>query len=513
MDLAPNVPVLAGTVFVTLLAYSSLWTEFLLTNHTLPNVLVYPYPSFKTLYEGRWFADVMIQLLGGSGVQAVQLVLAVFIKGVNAQILCAIFNERRPWVMLAVGLALSLHPAFLDYYAFTVDAVTFEIGDTFALLGIFLLARGLHRPVGAVVGCAVLFVLAIAAYQPKIALCAVLLLLWLASGESVRHPAERRMPSGRLSAVALSLAAASSALMLSVLVYYISHRFTVVLDTGGARQHVNDLGGMVRQALAAYPALLADFSSRVDYLPRKLSLLPMLVIIAGFIAALFKCYRVGAGALAVSAVSMIFLPIALQSSYVINDQTWTNVGRVLTPHAYLLAWCLIMLLGIPVARVAAGVVSTVLTFVFFIVASQEASAASLKSVFDQAKINRIVMRIEEVVPDLYSRTHPIVVVGELRADLLRQMKRYPNRLYGSQFATEAFIGYRQTELLNFYIGREVVVRPTADQRQSALHAAAVHSSWPAQDSVFLDGDTIVVVLDRYAAGTPATWIKGQYSDP
>jgi len=242
--------------------------------------------------------------------------------------------------------------------------------------------------------------------------------------------------------------------------------------------------------------------------------LPALMVIGGLVSALFKCYRRGPGTFIVSAISIAALPIALQVSYVINDQAWPDVGRILSPHGYLLVSCvLIMFRELPAARIFVGSVSSLLAFMFFIGASQEANAATLKSTFDLAKVNRIVARIEGAVPDLYMRQHSIVVIGQLSLNSIHRMKRFANRLYGSQFATEPFINYRQTELLNFYLGKEMIVRPTADQRNLALHVAAARRPWPAPESVFLQGDIIVVLLDRYTAGAPVTWIVGQSSEP
>jgi hypothetical protein len=51
----------------TVVVYNYFFTHVGFTNHTFPNVWVYGYPSFKTEYEGRWFADILIQLTADPG--------------------------------------------------------------------------------------------------------------------------------------------------------------------------------------------------------------------------------------------------------------------------------------------------------------------------------------------------------------------------------------------------------------------------------------------------------------
>ena len=68
-QLGQNYKVELGTLFIVqLVAYSYLFTTLFISNHTFPNVWRYTYPSFKTLGEGRWMADLLIAAQGGSQV-------------------------------------------------------------------------------------------------------------------------------------------------------------------------------------------------------------------------------------------------------------------------------------------------------------------------------------------------------------------------------------------------------------------------------------------------------------
>ena len=74
----------------------------------------------------------------------------------------------------------------------------------------------------------------------------------------------------------------------------------------------------------------------------------------------------------------------------------------------------------------------------------------MKTIFDMAKINRIVTRIEDIAADLYGQKMPLVIVGNLSFGSDQPpFKKTPNRLYGAQFSTETFVNYRQVPIVNF----------------------------------------------------------------
>lgn len=483
---------------ISLLAYVPIWTDVLFTNDTIPNVFVTRYPSFKTFYEGRWLADIIIQLAGGSGAQALQFILAAAVQAINALILCRIFRCDRPTSLLVIGCVLVLHPAFLDYYSFTIDATTFALGDTFALLGVLALERVAGRRGVALAVCA--FVAAIASYQPKIALCATLVLCWVTYRAAGRDD--------RLAPLLATCQRAAAAFGLAVIAYYLSTKLTI-FASGGGRQHLNDLPAIAHQILYAFPKLLRDFTTGADYLPRVLQFLPAACGSAAAIIILIRAGKRGPASLAVAVLALVAIIAATRLCYIINDQAWEDFGRITFPHAYLVAGALIVLARTSYARRVGTVAGAILAWSFFVLASQEANAALMKSLFDEQKINRVIARVEAVTPDLYARQHALVIIGDLNFAARRALVRFGNSAYKSQLGTEAFIFYRQTDIVNFLVGADAFTRPTGAQLTQAVAEARQHPAWPAGGSVWRSGDAVVVLLQPYTPQRATTWIQGQ----
>jgi hypothetical protein len=64
----------------------------------------------------------------------------------------------------------------------------------------------------------------------------------------------------------------------------------------------------------------------------------------------------------------------------------------------------------------------------------------------------------------------------------------------------AFEAYRQVEILNYLLGRDVLLRPTTAQAAKSLLSTRGRLPWPARESVYVLDDVIVVVLERYQPG-------------
>src|SRR5262249_48322413 len=168
---------------------------------------------------------------------------------------------------------------------------------------------------------------------------------------------------------------------------------------------------------------------RVDYLPRICIFVPVFGIVLGIAALARQAWNVQKKC-AVSALALIALfPAALQLSYIINDQTWRSTGRILSPHAYCLLFFLASAWSLPKCRHLTTLLVSILVYYFCIVGIQETNTAAIKNIFDIAKINRIVARVESVAPDLYRQRLPVVVVGALGLEPEGRLKKYPNRLY------------------------------------------------------------------------------------
>lgn len=278
-------PIFVGCYIATILVYGYFFTHVGFTNHTFPNVWQYPYPSFKTKYEGRWFADIIIQLTGGSGVPTLQIALASAIQIFNAFLFSYIFKVSNRLVILLISLFIALHPAFLDYYSFSVDHVSFVLGDTLALAGVLALDRlaDNRTRLAASTTC---FVLTLATYQPKIALIGILLVTW----NLIKSIQQREPETGKNNSVdiCLSCAAFFSALIL----YYVTVYLTVNWSTGN-RQQVDSAREIIEQIFYSYPQVFSYFTNRVDYLPSALKAIPGLLILSGVLSIIVNCRRDG----------------------------------------------------------------------------------------------------------------------------------------------------------------------------------------------------------------------------
>ncbi len=481
--------IFVGAYLLTYAVYSYLFTAIIFTDHTLPNVWVYPYPSFKTRQEGRWFADIIIQVFGGSGVPSFQMIVAVGIQIINAFLFAKLINIRQSSRLFLIAAFLSLHPAFLDYYCFSIDHISFALGDSLALVGVLALDRISDRRAGLALA-SFCFVLTLATYGPKIALIGTLLLSWC----MLRPDVDRVLT-------------ALSVFLAGLVVYYITVKLTV---TAGEtyRNHINSLGEVAHQLVVAYPETIKDFTSRVDYLPRLLSFLPSAAIVLGLAGLIVKTWRDGGTTTAlISTALMLGFPVALRLSYLVDDQTWQNSGRILTPHAYFLLFTLASMWSMQLARRLGSCVVAVLVYYFAVLGTEEANAAVIKNTFEVSKINRIVMRVEDIAPDIYEHKFPIVIIGAMKFQPEASLIRFSNSLYGSQFSKETFAPYRQVGILNYFLGQREVVPPDQSQIDSVETGAAGRRPWPAPDSVYLQDGVIVVLLEPYRPDAPITWAR------
>jgi hypothetical protein len=483
----------------SILIYSYLFTTPLFTNHTLPNVWVGRYPGFTTLVEGRWFSDILFQLTGGSGVQPVQMAIAAALQIVNAFLLAALLGIRKQSHRLILALFLAAHPAFLDYYSYVLGDISFVAGDTLALLGVLALDRIRSRIAGALLAILCL-VLSLATYQPKIALIGILLLIWCLLGltRTTAEPAQPGNASPRgLVRVVLGLIVAVTA----AAIYSASALLIVAVGTG-ERTHLNAIGVLLHEALVAYPETYANFTSRVQYLPPWLTFLPLLVAAIGAAALLLRTPR---RYWPLSLLLILLLPPALQASYLVNDQTWHFSGRILSADAYLLACLLALGWSVVPLRAVVTVAAWLMIYFFSLLATQAVNAAAMVTIFDLGKINRIVARMESVVPDLYDRPRAVVIVGDLTFASRQQFTGYSRFPYGAGLDTEAFANYRQVEILNFFLGREILMRPSNVEVSAVLSGAAGHRPWPAPESVYVQDGAMVVLLRPYAPDVSVTW--------
>ena len=504
--LRDNAVPIALLVALQFAVHHAFFTYFVFTNHSLPNVFVTPYPSYRTLSEGRWLADIVIWLQGGAGVAPLLMFLAAALQAANGFVLAHAAGLTRRADMVLVAALLCFHPAFLDYFSFSIDHLVFVLGDAFAVAGFVLLARG-RMSIATGVAAALLFMASIATYQPKIALVA----LFGALAVALRARGNARAVAGVAGFVAAVLLGAVALYALS-LVATLQDAFGGRLDPSDvSRNRINSLPQMLAALRDAFAGLPARYPIEFDFLPRLFAWLPAALVVAGAAALLRRAWRGGGvAALVLAALALAAVPVALRLANVINAEAWPNAGRITFVHGYALALFVAVALAAGIGRrVLLGAGAAALYFMV-VMGAQESNAAAFKTTYDLNTINRIVARIEAAAPDLRSGPRPVVVLGLYpafqRDRYVRAGRGYPPGGVPRVHArTHAFPEYRQPDILNHFVGRDAFRAPTRAEAEAASASAAGRAPWPAPDAVWLQDGTVVVLLEPVRAGMPRTW--------
>ena len=497
-----HLPGYVAAYALTVLVYSYFYTTIVIGNHTFPNVWVDPYPSSKTYAEGRWLSDLVLFLQGGSGVPSVQMAVATAIHLANGFLFAYLVGAKGRLAAFLIASLISLHPAFLDYYSFTREHISFVLGDTFALAGFLVLSRS-SGAVASRSTALLCLVLAVALYPPKIALVAFVLLAWCLTRFLGTDVAEE-VTDRRERSTVQDLAWSAGLLLGTMGVYYVTTLVTL-RHASGRRTHINDACAALREALLAYSQVVADFTTRVDYLPALLSWLPALGMALGVVALLWQACKKSLPTLGLAMILIGLLPPALNLSFIVNEQSW-RAGRILFPQAYAMAFFLAAALTVTAFRVLVVPISVLIIYFFAIVGMQETNTAAFKSMFELATMNRIVSRMEAVAPRIDSDSMPIAVIGRLHFND-RRYRRFTNTLYHPHIRSDAFAPYRQREFVNFFMGRDAAIGPSAEELSQVIHRTAGRRPWPATDSVFVVDNVIVVLLEEYRTGIDITWLR------
>ena len=508
--------VLAALVALQIVVYSYFFTTVILTDHTFPNTWVQPYPSHRTRDEGRWLQDLIIFFQGGAGVQPFQMFAAVTLQGINGILFARLLGLTKRFEVFLVAAVICLYPAILDTYSFASDHLTFAIGDTLALAGILCLASQRPSPTNAVVS-GLCFMLSLAAYGPKIAFIGLLCLCHLAMSVATDNDAtdsnaadsDATGPrSGDPTATLLRLGYVFAVFAAACLCYYASSKLVVTQDAG-MRVQLNSAGQMGKAAVQAYHKFFRYCTVDSDYLPVFLRALPAMAVALGTVSLLLSARRKGATAIAILAILLSLIPLAVRAAYIINGNTYENNGRITYVNGYALVFFLAAALHRPLLKWCAMGILLLLFYVMAVVGTQETNAAAMKTIYETNMINRLAARIEEQTEGLYEGKRAIVVVGALPEFPYQRYARYRNQRMQPHSRFTAFPFFRQVEILNFLFGQDVLQLPTAAQVERATASTKDRKPWPAADSVYLEDDVVVVLLQKYKEGVPRTISSGQ----
>jgi len=482
-----QVPILVA-FGASLLLYSSIVTQFIFTDHTLPNIIVNNYPTYRTLFEGRWFADFLIWLGGGGGTPSFQSAAAFLLQAINGILFCDILRVRGTFNRILITLLTALHPALLDYHGFSIDAIGFTVGDSLILLSVLILDRRGASPL-AWIASSVLFMLAIAIYPPKLAVFAVVVIGWLtaraASNDTDAKTVLRMTASGAV-VFAGGIALYGGSLWLTL-------ESTAAIGRG-TNNSVNTLAEAIEQFIGSYSYVIDNFHRQWHGLPGGAGTASAILSGLGAVSLLLRSAKRGAIPVAVWLIGLALILPAINLSAIANKNSWLDNGRLSVGYTYCLAF---LAAGGMVGRwplYLARLLSVVILYGFFIIAVQENQFISTKSVFETSMMTRIAARIEDVLPNREVR--PLVVIGETEFELGPHLLREPTRPLRPEFRLPTFVDYRQPQFTNFFLGQDIVRFPTDEERETAIRNSASRPVWPAPGSVYLDGETVVVNLDR-----------------
>lgn len=474
------------------LCYSYFFTAVIFSNHTFPGTRPYAFPSFKTNLEGRWFADLLILFQGRSGVQPVMMVAAAALQAVNGVLLGHLVGLRGFGSLFATGAVLCLFPAFADYYSFTIDHLAFVCGDTFALLGTLLFVRG-RITWARVAGTGGLYVLALACYQPKIALVCFM------AGIGILLRFQRHDDHKAREDVATMLSSAggmAAAIVAASAISWMSARLLITLPAG-ARNHVNSLPELLEEIPAAYrwfwPAMTVDLGG----LPARLSFFPAAGMLWGMLMMAVGLFRKGVLPGLAGLGLLALIPLELDAAHLVNSLTWDHCGRITAACGYCLAFFLGYGLRSRLSRYPCGVALAASGYCFAILAMQTTNAAMFKTIYDVNSVNRLVARVEQLGDGPATRHRPLVIVGNFPPFRMEMFVRYPTRAHGAHVFTDSFAEYRQPDILNFFMGVDAFRPPTRSELERAIGTTGGKNAWPQEDSVYLAEDTVVVLLEPY----------------
>jgi hypothetical protein len=499
-------------LLVNVLALGYALTSNIYTNHTFPNALPLPRPSFRTS-EGRWGTDFVYYLLGGSGVPLLSMMLAIVAQVANGILFARLLGVRGSARVAICAALVSVHPFMLDYYSYSGDDLSFAIGDTLILAGVAIEKRNRSRLLVSIG----LFSIALSVYQPKISLMlTVIVMTFIATALRWRRAAASINDLCRPGFANVLCAAGGAALYVGEL--RLKEWFAPPPGTAyfGERTRMADISGM----LASTKPLLVNLRDRLffesDVFPRSVEWLMAFLALSFAVLAVRRIRGAAADrrssptALALLLVSALLMPFCLYAAQIISAY-WSDAARFYVPFAYLLAFlalmCGDMLRGVWPRRV--WTVLTCLLVASFVVRDAEIlHRAYLSTTQELSIVARVVERVQSN-PRYGSVTpHSLVVFGE-------PPHSWPELSIGgggivSNFERRGFADFRQVEALNFYAGEHAFKYPTLDEIDFGAGYAAAHATWPSAESVaILDSGIVVVVFDRPGPGVSQTSAFGQ----
>lgn len=496
--------VLICLLLLQIVAYTYFFFSMIFTDHTFPNSWLYGYPSFKTWGEGRWLADLIIMMQGGSGVQSLQMICAAVIQGLNGILLARLIGLSDKFQVFIIAAILCLYPAFLDYYSFVADHISFVIGDFLVLLGSLAWVRR-RRVIARLAWTSFFYSLALATYAPKIALISTFTLfnpMLILTVYSASFWNKEYFDGSR---VVREFLLAPAPLVAAVALFWASTKILIRRPIFPST-HLNSAQEVVKEIGSSYGAFWSYLSSGIGGVPSGiLGLIPLLLVMCGLFSLMTWPGRNRLVRILLFG-TVLLVPVAVNSSRIVNHFTPSDSGRFYAAYAYTFLFFLGIALQHQALRQATLAMACLLLWFFLVLGTQQSNAAQFKSTYELSMINRILGRVEPLLRSSETDQNPLVVIGNYpRFDVQRFVHWPSSRDAPHMLTTEVFASYRQVEIMNFLLGKNMLRQPTEEEKRAALKSAEGVSPWPAEGSVFLSEKSVVVALQHHRQDGPITW--------
>lgn len=493
-------------LIINLLAQGYLFVEYIFNNHTLPLVLMQPWPGHR-IWEGRWTAEVIYHLQGGSGIPLLHQSLATAIQICNGIYFATRLRPTSRAEVVIGATIISIHPYILDYYSYVGDHLVFVLGDSLILLAFGLATRSRRWP--SLLAAVVLVSLAIATYQPKISILATIVALFTLTWFAQPRDWQPKLRDLILPPLVLALTFLAGIILYYIqfkaLFYFWPNSYTPLrLYTNG----LNDIIGVI-------PEIYRNFSDHIlseSYVfPAPIRWIQAAILgsfICLYAASVWRNIhdiRIRLLVYAISIFLILTLPLYIYSSFLVSKNSYWLFFRFYIAYSYLLAFLLIHLIKLSPylqLRRIFCLLSALVIIRFVVLDARILHYAYLDRVQELSIVTRALDRLERDTRYASASPHALVVFGLTpRAwprDLSPGMPVANNQI-------PAFHFFRQPELLNFYTGREAFRYPTAAEIETARAYALTQAPWPAPGSVtFLEGGLAVIVFEVPTSATSTT---------
>lgn len=491
-----------GLFALQFIVYNFFFSSLVLTDHTLRAAVVQDYPSFRTLQEGRWLQDIIVLMLGSTGVHTFMMFAAAALQSFNAILLLDLSRVTKKLDVVLLGAIFCLYPAFLDYYGFGIDHVSFALGDTFILLGCWAFIN-LSSSWQRVVLPALAYTCALAIYQPKLALvCSVIIIGLTSTWVNRCNGADTSLIS-----YAKDIGLAVLGLFTALVLYGASLTMTVTTARPAFKKFNTpaEVLGATQQAIVNFAQ---HFAGGMGGLPPWISIVPILLVATGAATLTYVLWRRSRTIGVLTLALLVCFPLALGIAGMINPEAPIRAGRGSSAFAvvfvFLIAWAMKSIVPKQVVLFAVGLVA----YCFLLFGAQRNASAEFKSLWEASFISRMTSQLESSVDLPAGRTKPLVVIGQFHYPHHARFVKHPSTHARSQAFYRAFAPYAQVPILNFFMGRNALRQPTSAEAALALQAASGRPVWPHKGSIYEHNGIVVIVLESPHGGVDTTMTAG-----